>query len=166
MSNGSTACLPSPLWDSRRRRLLLARDPLGKKPLYYAQLGAEMIFGSELKALRLHPQLSDALDLESVNTYLALGYTLAPRTILRDVRQVRPGEVLIFEDGNLRQRRYWEPSPGHDPAAPGPGPRLGLGRRVRRAVPGTHRASPSTSACSPTCHWAPSSAAASTPAQW
>ena len=110
------------LWDSRRRRLLLARDPLGKKPLYYAQLGTEMIFGSELKALRLHPRLSDTLDLESVNTYLALGYTIAPRTILRDVRQVPPGTALVFEDSTLRQRRYWEPSPGRDPAAPGPDP--------------------------------------------
>ena len=105
------------LWDSRHRRLLLGRDPLGKKPLYYARVDNELVFGSELKALRLHPRLSDTIDLESLNTYLALGYTIAPRTILRDVRQVQPGATLIFENDALRHRRYWEPSPGNLTAA-------------------------------------------------
>ena len=95
------------IWDTRRRRALLARDRLGKKPLYYSQAPGGVLFGSELKALLCHPDLPRDVDLEALNTYLALNYTMAPRTMLRHVRQVRPGHRLSYEAGELRESAYW-----------------------------------------------------------
>ncbi len=100
------------VWDTRRQRALLARDRLGKKPLFYSQAPGGLLFGSELKALLCHPGLPREIDLESLNTYLALNYTLAPRTMLRSVRQVRPGHRLVYAAGSLRESAYWEPRGG------------------------------------------------------
>jgi asparagine synthase (glutamine-hydrolysing) len=105
------------IWDTRRQRALLARDRLGKKPLFYSQAPGGLLFGSELKALLCHPNLPREIDLESLNTYLALNYTLAPRTMLRAVRQVRPGHRLVYEAGTVRESVYWEPRGGAPPPA-------------------------------------------------
>lgn len=106
------------IWDTRRRRALLARDRLGKKPLFYSQAAGGLLFGSELKALLCHPGVPREIDPEALNTYLALNYTLAPRTMLRGVRQVRPAHRLTFEDGTLRETSYWEPEGGLRPNEP------------------------------------------------
>jgi asparagine synthase (glutamine-hydrolysing) len=106
------------IWDTRRQRALLVRDRLGKKPLFYTESVGGLLFGSELKALLCHPDAPRDVDLESLNTYLALNYTLAPRTMLRGVRQVRPGHRLVYEDGRLRESAYWEPHAGDSPAEP------------------------------------------------
>jgi asparagine synthase (glutamine-hydrolysing) len=100
------------IWDTRRQRALLVRDRLGKKPLYYSQSAGGLLFGSELKALLCHPDVPREIDPEALNTYLALNYTLAPRTMLRGVRQVLPGHRLIYHDGQLSENRYWEPVGG------------------------------------------------------
>ncbi len=105
------------LWDTRRRRALLARDRLGKKPLFYTTALGGLLFGSELKALLCHPHLAREIDLESLNTYLALNYTLAPRTMLRAVRQLRPGHRLVYQAGRLVEEPYWEPQGGGPPPA-------------------------------------------------
>ncbi|MBI3970101.1 MAG: asparagine synthase (glutamine-hydrolyzing) [Chloroflexi bacterium] len=97
------------IWDSRRQRALLARDRLGKKPLFYTETAGGLLFGSELKALLCHADVPREIDLESLNTYLALNYTLAPRTMLRAVRQVRPGHRLVYQGGRITESAFWEP---------------------------------------------------------
>ena len=103
------------IWDTRRQRALLVRDRLGKKPLFYSEAVGGLLFGSELKALLCHPNTPREIDDESLNTYLALNYTLAPRTMLRGVRQVLPGHRLVYEGGRVTESRYWEPEGGDTP---------------------------------------------------
>ncbi len=97
------------LWDAGRERLLLARDRLGEKPLYYAQLGRELLFASEIKALLEHPGLPRAVDDQALLDYLALGYVPAPLTLFRGVFKLPPGELLVADRDGLRQRAYWTP---------------------------------------------------------
>jgi asparagine synthase (glutamine-hydrolysing) len=104
------------LWDGRRRLLLLARDRLGKKPLYYAHDGKRLIFGSEIKALlAADPALAD-VDEEGLLPYLRYGYVPEPRTMFPRIRVVPPGHLLTFASGDLTIRPYWqfELSPGGD----------------------------------------------------
>jgi asparagine synthase (glutamine-hydrolysing) len=102
------------IWDTRRGRALLARDRVGKKPLFYAQGAGGLLFASEMKAILCHPMIKRDLDPVAVETYLALGYALPPRTALAAVRQVRPGHVFTWEahSGAVRETPYWEPHPG------------------------------------------------------
>lgn len=98
------------LWDASRERLLLARDRLGVKPLYYAQPergGIGLAFASELKSLLLVPGVSRELDLESLAAYLAYLYIPHPRTAIRGARRLPPGTILVAEDGRVDVRRYW-----------------------------------------------------------
>src|ERR1700694_4304352 len=83
------------LWDSRRRKLLLARDRLGKKPLYYFVRGSRLVFASELKALVAHGGVPRELDPEALIQYLACEYVPAPATILRDVRKLPAARVAV-----------------------------------------------------------------------
>ena len=84
-------------WDTRERRLHLVRDPLGKKPLYWARRGGALWFGSELKALRAHREFPARLDRASVADFLRLSYVPAPHTIHADVVKLRAGERVVFE---------------------------------------------------------------------
>lgn len=97
------------IWDVRQRRLLLARDRLGKKPLVYAPLPAGMAFASELQALLRVPGIPREIDAGALGDYLAYGYVPAPATIYRAVRKLPPGSRLIWEDGRCRIERYWRP---------------------------------------------------------
>ena len=104
------------LWDAKRERLLLARDRLGVKPLYYAVPEGgdiQIAFASELKALFEVPGVSRELDLESLAAYLAYLYVPHPRTAVRGARRLPPAHVLVAEDGRIDVRRYW----GLDPDA-------------------------------------------------
>src|SRR5215218_3020930 len=94
------------VWDGRRRRLVLARDRFGIKPLYYRDVPGELAFGSELKALRALPGLSRELDLDALEAFLAFNAIHGPRTIFREVRKLPPGHVLVLEDGRSRLERY------------------------------------------------------------
>jgi asparagine synthase (glutamine-hydrolysing) len=96
------------VWDDRRRRLLLARDRVGKKPLYYATEGERLLFASELKALLQDASLKRALNLEAVDTYFSLGAVQAPATILRGIEQLPPAHYLVWEDGRTRVAEYWD----------------------------------------------------------
>jgi asparagine synthase (glutamine-hydrolysing) len=105
------------LWDATRRRLVLARDRLGIKPLYYAETRDGIAFASEMKALVGLAGVDDALDHEALDEYMALGYVVNPRSLLRGVRKLEPGTVLtVEEDGRIERRRYWQlafrPDPG------------------------------------------------------
>jgi asparagine synthase (glutamine-hydrolysing) len=96
------------LWDERRRRLLLARDRVGKKPLYYAHDGERLAFASELKALVQDPALKRAVNLEAVDQYLSLGAVQAPTTIFQGVAQLPPAHYLVWENGASRVAEYWD----------------------------------------------------------
>ncbi|MFB3816909.1 MAG: asparagine synthase (glutamine-hydrolyzing) [Candidatus Methylomirabilales bacterium] len=101
------------IWDRPRRRLLLARDRLGKKPLYYWHRQGTLLFASELKALLCHPAVSRDLDLEALHHYLAFGYTPAARSIFAEIAKLPPAHVAAWQDGVLTVREYWRhPSPG------------------------------------------------------
>src|SRR5213592_3258812 len=95
------------LWDAARRRLVLARDRLGIKPLYVAQLPDRLLFGSEIKAL-LADGLRPTVDVEALSLYLSLLYIPAPHTIYREVRKLEPGHLLVWQNGGLINRRYWD----------------------------------------------------------
>jgi asparagine synthase (glutamine-hydrolysing) len=97
------------LWDARARRLLLARDRAGKKPLYYAHLGDRLVFGSEIKALLADPSVPGDLDPTALYHYLCLGFVPHPRSIYRAIRALPPAHYLIAEpSGAVRVERYWE----------------------------------------------------------
>ena len=96
------------LWDARRRRLLLARDPFGKKPLYYWSDGQELLFASEIKAL-VAGGAPVAFDASGLPEYLAFGYVPTPRTLYRDVFRVPPASILTADAAGLgAPRQYWD----------------------------------------------------------
>ncbi len=95
------------VWDRRRRRLLLARDRLGIKPLYYAQAGRTLAFASEIKALLAVPDVARALDPDALAQYLTLQYVPGPATIVRAIRKLPPGHSLTWQDGRVQVRQYW-----------------------------------------------------------
>jgi asparagine synthase (glutamine-hydrolysing) len=96
------------LWDARRRRLLLARDRVGIKPLYYAERDGLLLFGSELKAILAYPGFPRRLDPVSLEQYLAHEYVPTPRSIFAGIRKLRPGHMLVLEDGASRETAYWQ----------------------------------------------------------
>jgi asparagine synthase (glutamine-hydrolysing) len=99
------------LWDGNTQTLFIARDRLGVKPLYYAELpDGELIFGSELKALLQHPLLERALDPTAVEDYFCFGYVPDPKTIFRAVKKLAPGHFLVARRGHQGPvlRRYWD----------------------------------------------------------
>ena len=97
------------LWDAPRQRLLLARDHLGVKPLYYAWDGTTLVFGSELKSVTAHPAVSTDLDLGALALYLEAQYIPAPTSVCREVRKLPAGHCLTLERGELTVRGYWRP---------------------------------------------------------
>jgi asparagine synthase (glutamine-hydrolysing) len=97
------------LWDGVRRRLLLARDHLGVKPLYYHWSAGHFVFASELKAVRLHPAVPQDIDAEALGLYLECQYIPTPRSIYRDIRKLPAGQALVIEGGQMRQFAYWKP---------------------------------------------------------
>lgn len=99
------------LWDGAARRLVLARDRMGEKPLYYAVAQNQLLFASELTAIMHHPAVRRDLDPEALAAYLALEYVPAPRTILRGVQKLAPAEALVLEHGALRTFKYWRLEP-------------------------------------------------------
>ena len=99
------------IYDRNARSLFLARDRFGIKPLFYSVLpDGQLIFGSELKVLKAHPQLSRQLEPRAVEDYFALGYVPEPKTIYRDVYKLRPGHTLLFQHGEPvpAQQQYWD----------------------------------------------------------
>ncbi len=94
------------VWDVKRQRLLLARDRLGEKPLYYHLSSSGLMFASEIKSLLTTP-IDRSVDRESAATFLALGYIPAPATAFMGIQKLCPGEVAIYERGQLHLHRYW-----------------------------------------------------------
>jgi asparagine synthase (glutamine-hydrolysing) len=96
------------IYDRPRRELFMARDRLGKKPLFYAELAGVLHFASEIKAFYPSPYWDDTLDRFSLEAYLSLGYLLAPATIYRHVRKLEPGHVLLARHRRVETRKYWD----------------------------------------------------------
>jgi len=97
------------LWDARRRGLFLARDRIGIKPLYVMIGPRVVLFASRLGPLLLHPDCPREIDREAMAIYLELGYTPSPRTILRGVRKLRPGQAMWIGPDGVRGWTYWNP---------------------------------------------------------
>ena len=95
-------------WDEPARTLVLARDRLGIKPLYYAVLPDQLVFASELRALVEHPEVDRRLDLTALSRYLAHEYVPAPHAILRSVRKLPAGHWLSYTHGRLKVEPYWD----------------------------------------------------------
>ena len=97
------------LWDRRQRRMILVRDPVGIKPLYYSWNGSSLRFASEIKGLLAAPGTSRQICAESLHRYLAQGYPGPERTLLRDILPVPPGSVLVADAHGIKVHRYWHP---------------------------------------------------------
>lgn len=96
------------IWDSRQRKLVLARDRVGKKPLFYAADSNRILFGSELKALLASGLLSTEMDDQALSDYFSFGYIPAPKTIYRSVRKVMPGNYLVASATGIEETSYWD----------------------------------------------------------
>jgi asparagine synthase (glutamine-hydrolysing) len=96
------------IWDEKQRRLFIARDRLGKKPLYYAEHDGSLLFGSELKCLLQYPGFPREADLTAIHHYLSLQYVPDPWSALRGARKLPPAHRLIWEAGRTKIEKYWE----------------------------------------------------------
>lgn len=96
------------LYDKKNQRVILARDRLGKKPLYWALYNDTLIFGSELKALMAHPLFKKGIEPASLQKYLAYDYIPTPHTIFKEVYKLEPGHYLTYEKGNIAKTCFWD----------------------------------------------------------
>jgi asparagine synthase (glutamine-hydrolysing) len=95
------------LWDERQQKLLLARDRIGQKPLFYSQHGSDFFFGSEIKAILALQPRSPELNLPAMHDYLSLRFIPPPHTIFKHIQKLPPAHTLVFQNGRATLRRYW-----------------------------------------------------------
>jgi asparagine synthase (glutamine-hydrolysing) len=112
------------LWDKRRKKLLIARDRFGEKPLYYGVFDGQLIFASEPKVLLEHPSVKAEIDPDALRQFLSFDYVPAPRSIYRGISKLPAAHFLTLEGGEIKTRRYWNlsfqksvPPPSIDRAA-------------------------------------------------
>jgi asparagine synthase (glutamine-hydrolysing) len=125
------------LWDDRRRQLFLARDRMGKKPLYYWHRDGLFLFASEIKALLLHPAVPREIDWQALHHYLAFGYTPASRSIFAGIGKLLPAHTATLSAGILTLHRYWTlppPPPAGSASPAGEDIRRRIRHEVREAV--------------------------------
>jgi asparagine synthase (glutamine-hydrolysing) len=96
------------LWDAKRQRLLLARDRVGIKPMYYADTGSALLFGSEMKAILVDPSVARAVDLKAIDRFLTYYYVPGEATPIQAIRKLLPGHYLTLEAGRIATTRYWD----------------------------------------------------------
>ncbi len=96
------------IWDTRSKSLFLARDRVGKKPLLYAQIDGQLVFGSEFTALLTHPDVSRDVNHEAIHYYLSFICVPAPLTAYQSIRKLEPGHWLLWRDGEIKTERYWQ----------------------------------------------------------
>jgi asparagine synthase (glutamine-hydrolysing) len=97
------------IWDFRNEKLFLARDRVGKKPLFYSLTpGGKFVFGSEVKTLLLHADIDRAIDLGALDAYLTFGYVPEEFCIFTNIHKLPPGHFLMFENGRIRTEKYWD----------------------------------------------------------
>jgi asparagine synthase (glutamine-hydrolysing) len=97
------------IWDDRKREVYIARDRVGKKPLYYTVTpGQTLVFGSEIKSILEHPDVTREIDLEALDAYFTLGYIPDPLTIFKRIHKLPPGHFLTFAGGRVHTEQYWD----------------------------------------------------------
>lgn len=96
------------IWDEQEQSLFIARDRLGVKPLYFAEWGKHFAFASEIKSLLANPSLPRELDLDALDLYLTFRVIPQPYTIFKAIRKLAPGHYLIWKQGRIEQRAYWD----------------------------------------------------------
>ncbi|MDD4900821.1 MAG: asparagine synthase (glutamine-hydrolyzing) [Patescibacteria group bacterium] len=96
------------LYDARNKKLILARDRMGKKPLYWGIFNNTLVFASELKALLKHPRVSAELDLSSLNKYLLHEYVPTPHSILQGIKKLEPGHYLEYDGRAVKKKKFWD----------------------------------------------------------
>jgi asparagine synthase (glutamine-hydrolysing) len=96
------------IWDIKQKMLFVARDRVGIKPLFYAEINGAFLFGSELKTILANPNVPRRLDAVSLNQYLSFEYVPSPRSIIEGVRKLPPGYTLTLEKGSIRLQQYWD----------------------------------------------------------
>jgi asparagine synthase (glutamine-hydrolysing) len=99
------------IWDTRRRRLVIARDAMGIKLVYYRTAGGRLTFGSEIRAVLSAEDASPSIDPTALNLFLKFRYTPSPLTIFSGIRKLAPGTMLVVEDGDCREERWYRYSP-------------------------------------------------------
>ncbi len=122
------------IWDASRRRLLLARDRAGKKPLYYTRANGSFIFGSEIKALLHHPDVKRQADPQALADFLSVRYVPGPATLFANIYKVLPGHWLLYENDNIREECYWDYSFGQTEHRPIEEYIQDIRQHVRRAI--------------------------------
>jgi asparagine synthase (glutamine-hydrolysing) len=96
------------IWDKRERKLFIARDRVGVKPLHYCLAGETLVFASEIKSLLQHPAVTREVNLEAISDFLTFGYVPDPASAFQGIFKLEPGHTLTFKDGRLSTRRYWD----------------------------------------------------------
>lgn len=97
------------IWDSSQKKLFMARDRIGIKPLYYYHDGKHFVFGSEIKSILAHPHVQKKLSLESVADFFTLMYVPAPKSIFKNIYKLEPGYTLSLDSqGRIKQHQYWD----------------------------------------------------------
>jgi len=96
------------IWDKKEKRLLLARDRIGIKPLYYSFKNSRLVFASEIKSILVNPAVDKQINLTSLDYYLTFLYIPAPGTIYESINKLLPGHTLVYQNGKMEIKRYWE----------------------------------------------------------
>jgi asparagine synthase (glutamine-hydrolysing) len=96
------------IWDEKQQKLLLARDRIGQKPLFYSQEGTDLFFGSEIKAILALQPREPGLDPLAMHDYLSLRFISPPRTIFKQIKKLPPAHTLVFQNGQITLRQYWQ----------------------------------------------------------
>ncbi|MGB7574140.1 MAG: asparagine synthase (glutamine-hydrolyzing), partial [Thermodesulfobacteriota bacterium] len=97
------------IWDEKEKRLVLARDRLGKKPLYYSFINGTFLFASELKAIMLYPAFARKVDPSSLMKYLFFEFIPCPNTIFKDAKKIPAARYLIWDKNGIEVKQYWSP---------------------------------------------------------
>ena len=99
------------IYDFNKKQLLLGRDRMGKKPLYYSIVDGTIMFASELKAMLKHPLTKKELNTSALNEYLTFDYVPTPHTIFKGIEKLAPSSYMVFEDRKIKEYKpYWKPS--------------------------------------------------------
>jgi asparagine synthase (glutamine-hydrolysing) len=96
------------IWDERKHRLVLARDRLGIKPLYFARTGHSLVFGSEIKAMLENEAITPEINVDSLEEFLVFRYITYDRTAFKGITSLPPGHFLVYENGNINTFKFWD----------------------------------------------------------